>query len=256
MAVCCVVCVNAGITRVPTTLTYSLGVGGNGTWGDNSGATAPGGTQTSVSYKGATLVANGGPGSSGGNASLAAATYSGGDGGALGGKGYGYFFGAAKGGPAIGAVDYTGAVGPENGRQSADVSGLQAAVVGAGLAWTGAGSYRGQNATGFGCGGGGVSLVAQRGGNGYLGGGGGNGDGAYYGGNGGNGAVVLQKTSSISGVSYVVLTSGTSYVITADITNVKIWAIGAGGGGTSNYYGSSWGGCGGAGAVCYKSFAL
>jgi hypothetical protein len=54
-------------------------------------------------------------------------------------------------------------------------------------------------------------------------------------------------------LSYVVLTSGSSYTVQAGFTQAKVWAIGAGGGGGGA--GGSGGG-GGAGGVAYKTWSV
>jgi hypothetical protein len=133
---------------------------------------------------------------------------------------------------------YTGGV-PYN------INELATAVVGAGYTFgSGAGAaggvattpvngINGGNATGFGAGGGGAGYFGGNGGNGYFGGGGGGAAGfsaARTGGSGGSGAVVIQMTVNGS-PQYEVLTSGTTYNTPVGTTSVKIWAIGAGGGG-------------------------
>jgi len=252
-------------------ITYSLGSGG----ASPSGAVAgnAGGT-TTATFMGTTITATGGVGglyntSSG---TSAGGTGSGGDGSADGGRG-----GAARGnvggnggGGIFSATAIATSVAANSGiagAQSVDVSGLQAAVTAAGYSWTGPGAgsatttpvdvNHGGNATGFGCGGGGANAAGGNGGNGLLGGGGGGASGnsaTQSGGAGGSGAVVCQFTTR-SGLSYQVLTSGTSYTVPNQTISVKLWAIGGGGSGAGCPATTTVaGGSGGAGGTSFKTW--
>ena len=231
-------------------LSMSIGAAGaGGAAGAYASAAGSAGGNTTVTYNSTTITGGGGQPGSGG-------TYSGGDGGANGG-----YTGASYGNAAAAIGNVAG--GNPTAAQSADVSGLQAAVVAAGASWTGPGGQGspGGAATGFGCGGGDSALYSgygAAGGNGLYGGGGGSacfgyGGGSGGGGNGGGGAVVCQFTQS-TGTTYVILSGATtSYNIPAYTTGMKIWAVGGGNGGSaSNQITPA--APGGAGGVAYKSW--
>lgn len=124
---------------------------------------------------------------------------------------------------------------------------------------TGQNAKNGTNATGFGCSGGGAGYYGGNGGNGLYGGGG-SGAAGYtlanrVGGTGGQGVVVIQTNTG----AVFVLISGSSWAVpsNAGITSIKVWAIGAGGGGagaTSIDVTSAGGG--GAGRVEYKTYSV
>ena len=262
-----------------TTLTYSIGAGGVGV---NTAAQGANGGDTSATYNGFTVTARGGTGgldSLGGGANLVNAlggmascgnivVYGG-----WGGKNDNTENRPGTGGGAIGGVngaDYPGgnAGTGRAGAQSADISGLQAAVVSLGYSWTGPGAggssapNPGSNATGFGCGGGGSGKGAgtgAAGGNGYLGGGGGgasnnSGASAYTGGSGGNGCIVLALWDGAA-TTYDIKTSGTTYTIPTSTVYFDVWVIAGGGAGTgcpinANHVGQG----GGAGGVSKMRF--
>ena len=247
-------------------LTYSLGVGGASVSGIASGLA---GTATTVTFQGTTLTANGGAGGSFNTTTTAAGgTATGGDTNSTGGTGPGAAGDTGGGsGGAIGGVAGTwgGSSTGYTGAQSADVSGLQAAITALGYSWTAPGAggdssssspgRDGKPATGFGCGGGSSGYFGGPSGYGLWGGGGG-GCGGYItasSGKGGDGIVII---SINNGQSYYARTSGTSFTIPAGANTVKVWAIGGGGsgaGGTTNDTTS--GGGAGAGGVAVKTWS-
>ncbi len=259
----------AGLSLAGQTITYTLGQGGTGGTGASNGNT---GTNTTVTFQGITLTAVGGSGGRYNTTQNATGgSFSGGDSGVVGGVGGGMTGDdGGGGGGAIGGngVPYTGSSNRgQNGAQSADYLGLQAAVVGAGFQWLGIGAgaddgstprnaKNGGTALGFGCGGGGAGWYGGNGGTGLYGGGGGGASGysaVQTGGRGGQGAVVCQFVGGTT--QFVVITSGTSYTIPPGTTAVRIWAIGAGGGGAGSpaQDGTSGGG-GGAGGISFKTW--
>lgn len=259
----------AGLSLAGQTITYSIGQGGLGGNGASNGAN---GSNTSVTFQGITMTGFGG---TGGRYNLTqnaiGGSFSGGDSGIVGGVGGGAT--GDDGGGGGGAIGGSGApfVGSSNrgqsGAQSADFAGLQSAVIGASFQWFGIGAgsddgttprnaKNGGTALGFGSGGGGAGWYGGNGGTGLYGGGGGGASGysaVQTGGRGGQGAVVCQ----FSGVTtqFIILTSGTSIVIPAGTSSVRIWAIGAGGGGAgSPAQDGTTGGGAGAGGIAYKAW--
>lgn len=252
------------------TITYSLGTAGTGGTGAQSGSAGTATTVTVTGGIGATMTANGGSGgiyntgasAAGGTASatnLTKASATGGTGGGavgdLGGGGGGAINGVNGPGPTL--AGGTGAT-------PTDFSGLSSALTGSGysLGTGGAGSpggdpgtaniNNGSPGTGIGAGGGGAGYYGGAGGAGSYGGGGGGAAGysaILSGGTGGQGVVILQLDSNPA----VVLTSGTSYTVSAGTyTTLKIWAIGAGGGGAGvSASDGTAGGAGGAGGISY-----
>lgn len=185
-------------------VTYGLGSGGSG--GEDA-ANGNSGGNTTATYGGLTITATGGGGGQYNNNAIGpGGTGSGGNGAVTGGAGTGASGNTGGGGGgAIGGVAGTGGGNSGGtGGQSADVSGLQAAVTSAGYSWTGPGVgggnvdlniSHGKAATGFGSGGGGAGFWGGHGGGGLYGGGGGGAAGYSFsyrvGGYGGWGAVVV-----------------------------------------------------------------
>ncbi|MES2961083.1 MAG: hypothetical protein V4694_01735 [Pseudomonadota bacterium] len=187
-------------------ISYAIGTAGSGGYSTGNGTS---GGNTTVTFNSVTITGNGG---SGGNYNSAIAatggSFSGGDGGAAGGGSIarsGDIGGSSGGG--VGGVTgtqegYRGAVGVN----SADVSSMHAAVVGAGVAIVSGGAGAddsgpggtkpGGPASGFGCSGGGAGWYGGNGGAGKFGGGGGGAAGLSSpdktGGAGGSGAVVIK----------------------------------------------------------------
>lgn len=187
------------------TVSYSLGTAGTGGNGQNNGNT---GGDTTCTVGGTTITGNGG---GGGYHNLTTAgsggSWSGGDGGLNGGTGIGASgdTGGGGGGGIGGANAPATSSSGGTGAQSANVSGLFAALSAAGCPTnspgTGGGTGSSDNAmhgtaaTGFGCGGGGAGWYGGNGGAGLYGGGGagaGGGHVAHDGGAGGQGAVVIE----------------------------------------------------------------
>lgn len=187
-------------------ISYSIGTAGAGGYSTANGTN---GGNTTVTYNAVTITGGGG-GLGRYNSATAATggTFSGGDGGANGGGSparsgdVGGSSGGAIGGVA-GVIDADQARGA-NGVNSANVSGLHAAVTGAGQAIVSGGAgndgsgpggtKHGSPATGFGCSGGGAGYYGGSGGAGKFGGGGGGAAGLsaeHTGGAGGGGAVVI-----------------------------------------------------------------
>jgi hypothetical protein len=141
---------------------------------------------------------------------------------------------------------------------SATIAHTQVPVIsgGAGQTSTDDNTNNGGAATGLGCGGGGANYYGGNGGAGKFGGGGGGAAGYTAvnetGGPGGQGVLVVAFYNGATFLNAVVYNTGTSLTISAGITSVKAWAIGAGGGGagSTNSDGTSGGG-GGAGGIAY-----
>ena len=189
-------------------VSYSIASGGSGGSGAGNGSS---GGSTSATVNGITITAFGGSGGQFNNGvTVGGGSYSGGDGGANGGSGVGIASDAGgPGGGAIGGVSgSTNGSSGGTGANSADVSGLFAALSAAGYstssggagspAGSGGSNNAGASASGFGCGGGGAGYWGGSGGSGIYGGGGGGASGYYtspinwQGGYGGNGAVVIK----------------------------------------------------------------
>lgn len=249
---------------------YSLGAGGIAGSGAAVGST--GGT-TTVTFQGDTLYAYGGSGGVYNTyATNAGGAASGGDTNVTGGTGRSYASdqGAGGGGAIGGGGDQANSSAGGGGGNPIDVSGLFSVLSALGISvnspgegGSGSGPYdgpqaAGQPATGFGCGGGGAGWYGGPGGNGLYGGGGGGASGghaAHNGGTGGAGVVIAHFTGGTP--AQVILASGTIYAVPAGTTQVKIWAIGAGGGGSGVDPGDgTCGGGGGAGGVAVKTWTL
>jgi len=259
----------SGLSLAGQTITYTLGQGGQGGSGASNGNN---GTNTTVTFQGVTLTAFGGTGGRYNSTQNAnGGSFSGGDSGVVGGVGGGMTGDdGGGGGGAIGGVGapYTGSSNRgQNGAQSSDYLGLQAAVIASNFTWIGTGAgaddgstprnaKNGGTALGFGCGGGGAGWYGGNGGTGLYGGGGGGASGysaVQTGGRGGQGAVVCQFVGGST--QYIVLTSGTAYTVPAGTTAVRIWAIGAGGGGAgSPAQDGTAGGGGGAGGISFRTW--
>ncbi len=124
----------------------------------------------------------------------------------------------------------------------------------------------------FGCGGGGGSAhfdgfdndVSVNGGSGLNGGGGGGGaivSASSNGGGGGDGFAVVRYISN-SGIDTVerIVSGTTTWTVPTGVTSVKVWVIGAGGGGSRGQFGgisnNNGGRGGGAGAVVWKTYSV
>lgn len=241
-------------------ITYKLGA---------PGASSRSGGDTTFSYSG--LSANAGGGKAGGLVGArglggvgvgGTARVAGGFGGTnpmMGGSGGGGGIGGGNAGAALGLDGGTGG-------NALDFGGLQAAVAAAGLNYSGPGLGKvfaecgncslGQDAFGFGAGGGGVTYQSGVGGRGLFGGGGAGSTGNWGknpGGTGGQGVIVVLFRDGKAEL----LMSGSSYTPTKAIK--RIWAIGAGGGGGASAQhaevnGAMGGGGGGAGAIVYQDY--
>lgn len=185
---------------------YTIGTAGSGGYSTGNGAS---GGDTTVTFNSVTITGNGGGGGKY-NSSIAATggSFSGGDGGAAGGGSLARSgdVGGSSGGGVGGVIGtqegFRGAVGVN----SADVSAMHAAVLGAGVAIVSGGAGAddsgpggakpGGPASGFGCSGGGAGWYGGNGGAGKFGGGGGGAAGLSSpektGGAGGSGAVVIK----------------------------------------------------------------
>lgn len=259
----------AGLSLAGQTITYTIGTGGVGGSGASNGNN---GGNTSVTFQGITLTGFGGTGGRYNSTQNATGgSFTGGDSGVVGGVGGGMTGDdGGGGGGAIGGTGapYTGSSNRgQNGAQSADYLGLQAAVTGASYQWLGIGTgaddgttprnaKNGGTALGFGSGGGGAGWYGGNGGTGLYGGGGGGASGysaVQTGGRGGQGAIVCQFVNGT--IPFMILTSGTAVTIPPGTTAVRVWVIGAGGGGAgSPAQDGTAGGGGGAGGIAYKTW--
>jgi hypothetical protein len=251
-------------TAYTGTISYTLGAAGAG--GVNAANGTAGGNST-LSYSGVSLTANGGgAGQYNNNTAGTGGTATNGNTNATGGTGLGRD--GDKGGGGGGGINVSNAVQNANGSawggngaSAIDVSGLSAALSGTGFALgtggtgannasTPANAKNGGAATGVGAGGGGAGYYGGNGGAGSYGGGGGGAAGYtaanMTGGAGGQGVLVILR----NGTTSTVLTSGSSYSIPAGTTSIKVWLIGAGGGGAgSTSTDTTVGGGGGAGGT-------
>ena len=258
-------------TAFSQTIAIIIGNGGVGGFSSNNGTT---GGNTTVTYAGITITANGGsPGlynvnsySTGGTATGGSLNIAGGLGsGASGNIGGG-------GGGAIGSVSavFGSSINGQNGVTAVDISGLAAILTplygspGAGLGGpSGAASANnvGLAAYGWGSGGGGAGYFGGDGGAGSIGGGGGGGASGngynWMGGNGGTGLVVCVQTNS-SGISKTnIITASCNLPVLSDTVRVSIWAIGGGGGGGgATSTDTTAGGGGAAGGAAFKSWTV
>ena len=223
------------------TVALSIGSGGSGgTTVPTSGST---GGDTSATYSGIVITGAGGNGGTylfpnsggpGGAYSATGTTATGANGGKGGSTNVIAY--ASGGGGSTGTADASGS----NPTTPNDVSGLSAAITQAG------GTYGNT----YGLGAGGNNTTGNPGGLGAGGSGAGS-SGSYAGGAGGAGFIVIQ----INGTTSTILTSGTSYTIPSAVRSMKIWVIGAGGGGTgtnvavNNYFAG-----GGSGGICYYTW--
>lgn len=267
----------SNVSAYALVITYSIGAAGSGGSGAANGET--GGT-TTINFLETTLTATGGGGGlydentfSNGGIGL------GGDWDSPGGKGY-YARGdiGGGGGGALYGSDASLASGVDNARAGGygascfvqdDALGLEQVLDALGVAYSSGGGRGGSGSTpeneknggdapDFGCGGGGAGWYGGKGGNGLYGGGGGGAAGfsvTKSGGNGGSGVVVARFVGTTTTYSFI--TSGTSYTIPEDTTEMTLWAVGAGGGGAGvpSEDGVAGGG-GAAGGVAYKTWVF
>lgn len=268
--------ISGGITvyPAPTVINITLGIAGSGTSSGKNGGTS------TLTFGSTTLTANGGIGGSGNSADqVPGGTATGGQFNATGGTG-GAASGAtgAGGGGGMNGGDGGPYVGGGNGRPGGnpnDFQGFLAAwriytgnpSITLGVGGSGGselsptGSQNGGSSFGFG-GGGGAGYDGGTGGDGFYNGGGGGGHGTNsLSRNGGNGGVsmVLMLRNNSQGIAYfgsISSTVTTSYTIPTGTTSLKIWLLGAGGGG-GNAGGRFYSGQGGsAGGIAYSEFTF
>jgi hypothetical protein len=248
------------------TISYTLGTGGSAGFDAANGST---GGNSTLSYSGVSLTANGGSGglynadtnSNGGTASGGTSNATGGTGGGVSGDRGGGGGGGINGGNS----DIWFSSNGQTGANAVDFQSLSAALSGSGfsLGTGGAGApsgaapgndWNGSPGSGIGGGGGGAGYYGGAGGAGSFGGGGGGAAGytaSVTGGTGGQGVLIIRRNDTTT----TVLTSGTSYSIPAGTTSIKVWLIGAGGGGAGSPQsdGTS-GGAGAAGGIAYYAW--
>jgi hypothetical protein len=251
---------------IPEIIAYTLGEGGAGGIGANSGSA--GGTSTLI-LLGVSLTASGGGGGTyDSGVASAGGTASGGTTNVTGGAGLGRS--GDTGGGGGGGINLSAAVVaafPQEGSVGADgltFAGLAAALSGSGYAMGAGGaggsssspldSRPGSSGSGIGAGGGGAGYFGGAGGAGSLGGGGGGASGGsipHNGGVGGAGVLVV----SFDGVT-TILTSGSSIEVPTATATVETWLIGGGGGGAGvEGFDGRAGGGGGAGGATYRSWS-
>jgi hypothetical protein len=259
----------------PPVISYAIGSGGSGGNGDADGNS---GGQTTLSFGGVSLAANGGSGGSagaGGAGGSGAATAGSAAAGGQGGGGGPGDTGGGGGGGINGSAGYATGYGPSPGFQqggggqggdAADYYDLFSRLSSLGVPTSGAGlgdagndpSSPGGNATGFGAGGGAAGWYGNDGGAGLYGGGGGGAaeeGGTRTGGAGGSGVVVLEFVGPSSTTQHL-LTSDTSYEGPAGTTTIRAWIVGGGGGGGGAGSGRGASGGGGAGEIVYYEWTL
>ena len=270
-------------------ISYFIGFGGNAGYQNSQYyvTTGQSGSNTTATFQGVTIRANGGVGGEYQSQAMAAGgTFDGGDGGSNGGGSWNYFntsgaYGVAGGGAVGGANSvqtiYRSDPGYNGGSwfaRTGDTGNLNDALLSLNLlnGSQGAGGTssdgEGGDSTLFGSGGGGASRgqtlggsSGGGGGNGFRGGGGGGATGdqlTSYGGKGGDGMIVFEFTNVNTGLKtldYVATYTGSnaSYTIPTDTSVIKIWVIGGGGGGGSVPRTNMSSG-GGGGGLAYKTW--